>query len=117
MHGDIDSHVTCMEKPSFLKVYVMKVGKLEILEVCFTAHTCFESLCCEKCVSWKFASRHTHTHVLKVYVIKVCKLEVFFTAHTFCVKFASWKSASWKFELWKFAYWKFSTPHHACDVV
>ena len=97
-----------------LKIYVMKGCKLE---VCFTAHTCFESLCCETFVSWKFASRHTHTHILKVYVIKVCKLEVCFTAHTFCVKFASWTSASWKFELWKFAYWKFSTPLHACEVV
>ena len=76
MHGDIDYHVTCMETltamwhawrncPSFLKVYVMKVCKLEVLEVCFTAHTCFESLCCEKCVSWKFASRHTHTATRK----------------------------------------------------
>ena len=43
--------------------------------------------------------------------MKVCKLEGCFTAHTFYVKFASWKSASWKFVLWKFADWKFASPH------
>ena len=36
-----------------LKIYVMKVCKLEGY---FTSHTCFESLCYE---SWKFASPHT----------------------------------------------------------
>ena len=65
MHGYIDNHVTCMEKLTaiFLKVYVMKVCKLEVWKFA-SPYTRFESLCCEKCVSWKFASRHTH--VLKV---------------------------------------------------
>ena len=51
---------------------VMKVCKLE---VCFTAHTCFESLCYES-LQVESLLHPTHTHVLKVCVMKICKLEV-----------------------------------------
>ena len=64
MHGYIDNHVH--GEIDFLKVYVMKVCKLEVLEVCMHGEI--------------------DRHFLKVYVMKVCKLEVLevcFTAHTF----------------------------------
>ena len=86
MHGDIDYHVTCMDTlttmwhawrnwPPFWKFMLWKFVSWKFWKFA-SPHTRFESLCCEKCVSWKFASRHTHTF---------------------------WKFMLWKFVSWKFA--------------
>ena len=67
MHGEIDRH--------FWKFMLWKFVSWKFWKFA-SPHTRFESLCCEKCVSWKFASRHTHTF---------------------------WKFMLWKFVSWKFA--------------